>query len=1047
MKISILQISDMHLKESGNTVTKRVDAIKRAVQGSDENSDIDVYFVTMTGDVAYSGSAAEYEIAHTFFDELRSGLQSIRPGVRVEEVFIPGNHDCSLKPENAVRNIVLDGILAKCCDAPYRPLDDLIGECLKVQDNFFDFRARRLSHKQDSDPILTGAARLFYRHQFEIEGHLLRFDCYNSAWMSQIHERPGQLLMPLDLSAQWSRDHGTDESQTPDVVMSLFHHPDNWFEPNNARAFRKEIARLSDIVMTGHEHVAEQHTKTSLEGGTSEYFEGAVLQESGYPQSGFNTLTLDLAARRRQVALYEWKDGMYQTDRSGTWQSYDRNVLRGTTFLQNTAEYSRRLHDVGANFTHPAKAQLDLEDIFIYPDFDERTFSRDNENTSLLSQVLGDKLLSYVLEHPHILFVGGDGCGKTALVKKLYLDLQEQKFAPISLDGKDIHNMDGLNRLLEDAIVDQYGASELTRYKQLDLDQKVLLVDNFHSIKLNLKGRNNVLLNLKKMAGRVVLVAEDAVQLRDFARSDEAQDAIISFRHAELREFGARLRGRLIEKWFELGREFTIDETEIAHKAKEAEHLVTTLLGKSLLPAHPLFILTILQQHEVQSNLETASGSYGYYYEVLITTALQNRSKNIPLDMIYPVVSRIAYRMFESNVKLLSEDDLEKVINDYKAKFHVDFRIEEMRRILEEAHILRRTNEGRYAFRYKYLSYYFVARYLKDNLHSREHQETLREKIREMTGKLYVGDYANVLIFLVYFTKDEQTINELLDKAKTMFQNYEPCNLSDDIAFANKLCGEAAPLQLGEGSEKEHREQHRAHLDRVKDDDDDIDDEELAEDERKFNELLDFNVALKTLQIMGQILRNFPGTLPGETKVEVIRESYLLGLRTLKALFSIVESDIVGFRSFFKDFLQAHSPLPTETVEQRQIVETRADNFVYYVVMSTAHGFIKRISYAVGSEYLKETYKLISDDRSPVAIDLINTSIKLDHFKNFPFDESVKLYADLRKNPFTSSILRRMVRDHLYLYPVDYDVRQSICAKLDIVSTDPKMLSTARKKL
>ncbi|MBL7077933.1 MAG: hypothetical protein ISS31_10720, partial [Kiritimatiellae bacterium] len=48
------------------------------------------------------------------------------------------------------------------------------------------------------------------------------------------------------------------------------------------------------------------------------------------------------------------------------------------------------------------------------------------------------------------------------------------------------------------------------------------------------------------------------------------------------------------------------------------------------------------------------------------------------------------------------------------------------------------------------------------------------------------------------------------------------------------------------------------------------------------------NAALKTLQIMGQILRNFPGSMEGDLKHDIGLACCRLGLRTLSAGFDLV---------------------------------------------------------------------------------------------------------------------------------------------------------------
>jgi len=58
MKILILQLSDIHLKETGNTVLMKLDALNNAVKNLCIG--IDKLFLVISGDIAFSGKSTEY---------------------------------------------------------------------------------------------------------------------------------------------------------------------------------------------------------------------------------------------------------------------------------------------------------------------------------------------------------------------------------------------------------------------------------------------------------------------------------------------------------------------------------------------------------------------------------------------------------------------------------------------------------------------------------------------------------------------------------------------------------------------------------------------------------------------------------------------------------------------------------------------------------------------------------------------------------------------------------------------------------------------------
>jgi hypothetical protein len=44
-----------------------------------------------------------------------------------------------------------------------------------------------------------------------------------------------------------------------DVTICVYHHPDNWLEPNFRRDFRRFVESRAHIVFTGHEHQQDSH--------------------------------------------------------------------------------------------------------------------------------------------------------------------------------------------------------------------------------------------------------------------------------------------------------------------------------------------------------------------------------------------------------------------------------------------------------------------------------------------------------------------------------------------------------------------------------------------------------------------------------------------------------------------------------------------------------------------------------------------------------------------------------------------------------------------
>ena len=1024
MKIAILHLSDIHFRspDHPNPLLQRVDRIVAALRGLSEPR-VDACFVAVTGDIAYSGDAREYEVALDFFSALRLALAEFSADLD-RFVFVPGNHDCNFDAHDSVRAAIIR-------DTTRNPNTDIdlprVAQCMKVQENYFGFMS--LFHDDQS----AETPSLYYERFFSLGSKTVSFRCFNTAWMSELKEKQGQLRLPTDLIQFDSTTH-------PDLDVALLHHPYNWFESNNARSLRNCVEAQADIVLTGHEHVHDRFRKDTLAGYAHEYIEGAVLQDGDTSDSGFSAVIIDFDCSKYQNASWTWSGDTYRMEGEPRWISFDG--VRKRPLLNNTESFARQLHDLGTGFTHPRKDPLKLSDLFIYPDLVNVSATRSKPTNVLRDDTIGSRsLIDDDASATEILIVGSDRAGKSTLAKALYLGFQSKKLTPVLIDGSRLRqatNEDSIKELLATAVEQQYGRDLLEDWQQLPRGEKALIIDNLQDAKLNEARQAALLREIRPRFGQTVAFAHESYLLGQLAHATADLDSFISFPTFRLREMGHRLRGALVERWIGLDKDREADEIEFARQVDAMERQIRTLLGKNLLPSYPIFVLIILQTYEARQSLTTASGAYGYYYEALITAALHRQSKGIPLDTIYTLLSFIAYEMFVSEESELSQVMFTRSLAEYRTNHQVALSEDKIRGTLQNARIIVWDDYGSARFQYTYIYYYFVAKYLAENLHRAKKQQEIRDLLSRLMTSLYVEDNANVIIFFMYLTKDEETIMILGDHAASLYQDYGPCDFDKDVEFTNGLISELPTVQLVDGDTRRHKEEYRKALDA----EGDIVDEELAsqeEEDKIIDDAVRINEAFKTLQIMGQVLRNFPGSLPAEIKVSIARQSYLLGLRMCGFCYEVIKSNVEQLKGFFQDVLMESGVDQEDREEMANFVLYRLTEFI-------GLGMIKRISQSIGSEYLAETFAEVTDDRVPNAISMVDLSIKLDHFTQFPRREIVKVYNELHDNRFVSSIIRQMVAQHLYLFPVPRTVRQSVCDQLKIAISDPKMLTGEERK-
>lgn len=1025
MKLAIVQIGDIHIKDVDNPVLQRANSIASAVRA--ETIDAPNTLLAVTGDVAYSGTPEEYLRARDFFTKLQLELQSVSGTKLLTTIAIPGNHDCNFDEEGEVRPALLEMIADRIENLD--PSGEIAQQLTKVQSPFFGFEAW-LTH----GPELPLASRLAWSREIPCDGQSVRVNCYNTAWISRINERPGEMFFPSQAVVTPADAH---------LTVSLFHHPTAWLEPNNARLFRNAVESTSDLIMTGHEHAFGVFEKRELDSeSVQHYIEGGALCGESGDDSGFSVVIVDTDQRTYEVVKFEWNGALYQPRRFEPREFVrQRRGLQGR--IRNNSGFVATLNEPGTGFRHPFARILHLSDLYVYPDL---TWVMPTAKKSHAMTVRTDDVLDFFREHKKVVVMGDHDRGKTALAKILYAELNRTLgVLPVLVCAEDLTGVRGkdVRRAIRTAFAEQYDERDWDAYLQLPPTQKMVIFDNWDRIRFNARGQARILAGLNAEYERIVCFTSELFQMAEIAEPDAHEVPFAEYDQCFIRELGRKHRGRLIQKWHSLGREYTLDARDFNHEVAASEKKMDTLLGKNLLPSVPIVVLTALQLDlDVQATSNT--GSYGHIYEALLTQALAGVSgKPTDIGTKYTYISRIAYFLYREDRQSLTTQELHKIHEDYCERYQIRLSEAEMISDLVQAQIIARTGTS-YAFKYSYGYYYFVAKYFQENLPQGD--GVLRAQLLDIADKVNFDDYANILIFYLYLTNDGAIIEHILLNAAQIFHEVAPAELDGDVHFINRLLIEPAKkIVLPPIDIQANREEYR----RLQDEDD----ESEAIAPRKWGkvsygdgleDMVKLNIALKHLRIMGQVLRNFPGVLKGDIKVRLTTECYSLGLRVIAALLGLAEANLEELRKYMAEMIRVRRGI--ETPEQ---LGKSADEALIWITKGVAFGIIKRISYAVGLEDLELTYARVREIQGAQkpAIRLIDLSIKFDHFREAPEKDVYSLDDLLHENAFAHSVLRSLVVDYLYLYCSNLRLAQKLGSRLDIDTSKTIFLTEKKFRL
>lgn len=1027
----MVHLSDIHLKETENSVFKKVEKLISAIQNEFHDSQ-EIFFI-ISGDVAFSGKEIEYENAIELFENIREKVEKYT-NKKINFIFTPGNHDCDFNVgKRDLRKLIINNLQDKGANAFSI---DMINECCAAQENFFNFS----SMYEDLDKKIYDE-KIYKVFRFDIENQTIIFNCFNSSWISELHEQPGRMIYPFHII------EGITEKHRGDLHISIVHHPLNWLEPMNALDFRNYLEDNSDLILTGHEHHEGVAIRQTIEGNSTMYIEGGVFQDNyDSTLSEFHVVHFNLDSKTMKIKKMVWQFDKYTCDSKNTeWVTYIRGGSVRNPHTINKS-FEAFLNDPGAAFYHPRKTKLELNDIYIAPNFKRVSFGEKIEIKEYQQAVNFNDLFN-AFNKKYIVF-GEERAGKTALCKVLYSQLYSSGKVPVYIEGHLFNSFDSENiiKIVSKQYQNQYSTETIEDFEQLSNDDKIIIIDDFHKIKFNSKFRKKLLEKLVLIFPNIVLSVNSVYRFEEIVNGDNVEQEIYNdFIKVELLQFGHVLRSKIINNWVSLGQTDILDENTLLAQSDRLKRLIDTIIGNNFVPSYPFFLLTLLQANEAGASHNLKESSYGHYYDVLIKTALSKINiKNEEIDAYYGYLTELSNFFSDNNMSEINKDDFIMFHRDFCNEYYLYHDFVFITQQFCDVSILEVVN-GTYRFKYKYIYYYFVARHLANNIT----EEKIRNKVQTMCRKLYIEEYANIIMFLTHMSKDPYIHQEILGTAKSLFSIYPVARLEEDVNVVNKLIDEIPQLVMQNIAVREAREaklQEQDELELIVEAETEIENYEVDTEKNEIDLVSQLDLSFKTLEIIGQILKNYYGSIKGQQKLILCQEAYNISLRSISSLFTSINENPEGVVNEVQQLLNSND----KKINDSKLLRKLASKFIFSLSFMFSYVFIKKVSNSIGSENLTEVFKLIRDQNNSVSVDLIDVAIKLEHLNTIPFQDIDEFKAKTDSNFLALGLLKKFMIDYLYMYDVDYKTKQRICDRLGISIQEQltiEMRSSQKKRL
>lgn len=681
-------------------------------------------------------------------------------------------------------------------------------------------------------------------------------------------------------------------------------------------------------------------------------------------------------------------------------------------FLQNTELLA------GA---HSQKETVVLDDIFVYPELSKFDELREYEK-----KVSSERLVEYILDNdPKIVIAGENQSGKTTLCKKLFIELRKRNFIPVYIFDKTFRYDGIIENRINKAYKEQYKDVPI---EKIDKKRIVPILDDFHFAKQKEKH-----IKALHVYSHQIIVVDDI-----FCLNVRDENLIRSFSHFKIKELNPLLRNELLQKWTHLtDKESTQkdDDNSLYRKIDEETELVNTTLGKVLgngiMPSYPFFILSIISTYETFAKpLNQDITSQGYCYQALIYLYLKKQDvRNDDIETYINFLAEYSFFFYEQKKGEISEHEYDRFLKRYLDKYNLPINKDILIEKLLRSQMLSKDSFGNYSFSHRYLYYFFVAKYLADHIDSN------KEEIDKIIGNLHKDENAYIAVFLSHHSRNEFVLEEILLNAYTLFDNYNPATLTqEELSFIDEQIENIVRATLPpthHTPEKERRKRLKAQA--IAEQDNKSESVDNRSDELK----IELRRSIKTVEVMGAIIKNRAGSLDKIKLEEIFKEAMNVHLRILTSFFELIkqeeeQEEIINFIStrlklfFEKKAEERRKEGKRErtlcTEEWKKIAKTVFWNMNFFVI----YGLLNKIVYSVGSDKLIQIIEGVCTEVDTPASLTIKNGILMWYSKNMQIENIENLFKRKDFSDTAKKIMRFLIVNHCSLHKINYKDRQRI---------------------
>lgn len=414
---------------------------------------------------------------------------------------------------------------------------------------------------------------------------------------------------------------------------------------------------------------------------------------------------------------------------------------------------------------------------------------------------------------------------------------------------------------------------------------------------------------------------------------------------------------------------------------------------------------------------------YAYCYSSLILSSIQSTGVSPDTQKEFlNILTEFAYYLYDNEITHISRRNIQVFYDDYKKDNIYSSSLDGTLEKLCDANIIREIETDVYGFSYKYIYYYLVAQKISQFVF----EEKGKAIINSLCSEIYNEKSANILIFLVYHTKNQELIESILLASMDTFSEYQPITMANDDGFMQKVSNLLSNVKnnvliadidphkereknlIQQDESKRHRTRKSA-------------DQELQELEnlKKDKDLRDIVQTIRSIRILGQIIKNQKSSIGKANISTILEEAYLSCFRMISFYSHYLEKEEDNIVKMVLENNSDNIHLTTEVVQDK--VQKFLSSLLYRICLVS----FSNLSLFVGTPNLEEEYDKIAQKLGTPAAKLISFTIK-SFYGPLKVTELEDLIKEFSGNHLATHILKARAIHYVYNNTIDYKQKQRI---------------------